>query len=85
MNLTDFLMWVGIGLVAGFLAGQVTKGKGFGLFGNLVVGIVGAVIGGVVFEAVGLAATGLLGRVICAFVGAVVLVWIVGLVSNSKK
>ena len=85
MELKDFLLWVVIGVVAGFLAGQAMKGQGFGFFGNLVIGIVGAVIGGWVFGAVGLRSTGFLGHVICAFVGAVLLVWIIGLVTKTKS
>ena len=51
MNIILFLL---IGLVAGWLAGKIMKGKGFGLVGNLVVGVVGAFIGGFVFNALDL-------------------------------
>ena len=44
------LAWLVVGLVAGWLAGQVTKGGGFGLIGNLVIGLIGAFIGGLVFS-----------------------------------
>jgi uncharacterized membrane protein YeaQ/YmgE (transglycosylase-associated protein family) len=70
MDLVWFLL---IGLVAGWLAGQLTKGKGFGLVGNLAVGVIGAVIGGFLFRLVGLAAYGLLARLLLATVGAMVL------------
>jgi uncharacterized membrane protein YeaQ/YmgE (transglycosylase-associated protein family) len=80
MSLLWFLI---IGLVAGWLAGQVMKGKGFGLIGNIVVGVVGAFIGGLVFDSLGIAAYGLLGSLIAAFVGAVILVWLVSLIKKA--
>jgi uncharacterized membrane protein YeaQ/YmgE (transglycosylase-associated protein family) len=65
-----------IGLAAGWLAGQIMKGQSFGLAGNLIVGIVGAILGGFLFRLVGLAAVGLLGSLIAATVGAIVLLFI---------
>jgi uncharacterized membrane protein YeaQ/YmgE (transglycosylase-associated protein family) len=62
-----------IGIVAGWLAGQISKGSGFGLIGNLIVGIIGAVIGGLLFGLLGFQATNTLGRLISATVGAIVL------------
>jgi uncharacterized membrane protein YeaQ/YmgE (transglycosylase-associated protein family) len=74
MNLLWFLL---IGLAAGWLAGQIWKGRGFGLVGNLVVGVVGAVLGGFLFGLLGLVALGLLGSLITATVGALLLLWLV--------
>lgn len=74
-SLLGFLL---IGLVAGWLAGQIMKGKGFGLAGNLVIGIIGAMLGGVLFRFVGLASRGALGSLVTATVGAVVLLWVAG-------
>jgi uncharacterized membrane protein YeaQ/YmgE (transglycosylase-associated protein family) len=68
MNIVWFIL---IGIAAGWLAGQSTKGRSFGLLGNLVVGIVGSVVGGLLFGLLGLPATGLLGELIVATVGAV--------------
>ena len=73
LELIYFLL---VGLAAGWLAGQFMKGRGFGLVGNLVVGVIGAVLGGFLFRLVGLAATGLLGSLICATVGAIVLLFL---------
>ncbi len=67
----DFVWFILIGIAAGWLAGQFTKGGSFGLIGNLVVGVIGSVVGGLLFGLLGLAATGLLGRLIVATVGAV--------------
>lgn len=80
MNVVWFIL---IGLVAGFLAGAVVKGHGFGIIGNIIVGIVEAVLGGFIFSAVGLVATNLLGSLICAFGGAVVLLIIVGFIKRK--
>lgn len=67
-----------IGGIAGWLAGKLMKGGGFGLFGNIVVGIVGAVIGQFVFGLIGLTASGFIGSIVVATVGAAILLFIVG-------
>ena len=72
MKLILFLL---IGLAAGWLAGEVMKSKR-GLLGNLVIGVVGAFIGGFLGNVVGLAATGLIGALILATLGAIVLLWV---------
>jgi len=73
-----WLIWtIIIGILAGFLAGKVVKGHGMGVLLDLVVGIVGSILGGWLFAIVGLAAYGLLGRLLMAFVGAVVLLLLV--------
>lgn len=75
------LLWfLLIGLAAGFIAGKIMRGDGFGLFGNLIIGIIGAMLGGLLFGLIGLTAYGLLGQLVTATVGAVVLLWIVSLV-----
>lgn len=65
-----------IGLVAGWLAGQLTKGRDFGLVGNLIVGVVGALLGSFVFGILGIYAWGLLGRLVIATAGAVLLLYL---------
>jgi len=70
-----FIVFLIIGLVAGWLAGEIMKSKR-GLIGNLVIGVIGAMIGGFIGNLVGLAATGLLGSIILATIGAVVLLWV---------
>ena len=57
----NFILFLIIGAIAGWLAGTIMKGRGFGLLGNMVVGIVGAFVGGFLFSAVGLASYGLVG------------------------
>ena len=65
-----------IGLCAGWLAGQITKGGSFGVVNNLIVGVIGAVLGGVLFRLVGLHAYGLVGQLVIATVGALVLLYL---------
>jgi uncharacterized membrane protein YeaQ/YmgE (transglycosylase-associated protein family) len=71
MNLIMFLI---IGLAAGWLAARLMKSGG-GLATNLIVGVIGAILGGVIFRVLGLAATGAIGELISATVGAMVLIW----------
>ena len=59
-----FLWYIIIGILAGFVAGKFMRGGGFGLFTNLLVGVVGGVLGGWVFGLLGIATTGLLGSLI---------------------
>lgn len=65
-----------IGIAAGWLAGQFTQGRGFGLVQNLIIGIVGAVLGGFVFRNLGFAPIGTLGQLVSATVGALLLLWL---------
>lgn len=81
MQIVYFLL---IGALAGWLAGQMMKGRGFGVAGNMVVGIVGSILGGVLFRSLGLVPDGsLLATLITAFVGAVVLLVIVGVIKKA--
>ena len=83
MDLTSLLIFLAIGAVAGWLAGVLMKGGGFGLLGNIVIGIIGAVIGGLTFGMLGISAGGLIGSIITATVGAIILLFIVGLVKKA--
>jgi len=69
-----------VGVIAGWLAGNIMKGGGFGLIGDLVVGVVGAFIGGAVYSFLGFSAYGTIGEIIMATVGAVLLLWLLRLV-----
>jgi uncharacterized membrane protein YeaQ/YmgE (transglycosylase-associated protein family) len=68
------LLWIISGIVAGWLTGLVMKGRGYGLLGNLVIGLLGGIIGGWLFSLFGLAARGWLGDIVVALIGGVVLV-----------
>lgn len=78
------LLWtLIIGAIAGWLAGTLVKGRGFGLIVDIIVGIVGAFIGGWVFGLLGLSAWGLLGQLCMATVGAVILLVIVKAIKSA--
>ncbi|WP_018294956.1 GlsB/YeaQ/YmgE family stress response membrane protein [Mariprofundus ferrooxydans] len=76
MNLVIFLL---IGAVAGWIAGNLTKGGGFGLIGNMAIGVIGAFIGKFVFGFLGFSFAGAVGTLMAAILGAVILIFIVGL------
>ena len=79
-----YLIWqVLIGIFAGWLAGQIMRGQGYGVLIDLALGIVGSILGGLVFGLLGLAAYGLMGRLVTATAGAVMLIWIVRQVRKS--
>ena len=82
MNIPYWLYFILIGLLAGWLAGRIMKGHGFGLLGNLVVGVVGAWLGSFLFNLFNLSPYGTLGMIVTATVGAIVLLYVVGLVKK---
>jgi uncharacterized membrane protein YeaQ/YmgE (transglycosylase-associated protein family) len=80
----NFLWYILIGLCAGWLAGQLVKGGGFGVVGDIVVGVIGAVLGGYLFSLLGVSTGGgLLGSLIVATIGAVVLLFGIRLVKSA--
>ena len=79
-----FLGWILIGLIAGWLAGKVTRGRGFGLIADLFLGLIGAVIGGWIFGRLGVQSFGFIGGLAAATVGAVILVALARLFSGSR-
>ena len=83
ISLSSVIIWLLIGLIAGWLAGEVTRGVGFGTIGNIIIGIVGAVLGGVLLGAVGIDPGGFVGEVLQAFIGALVLLALVSVVRRS--
>ncbi|MBD2460950.1 GlsB/YeaQ/YmgE family stress response membrane protein [Oscillatoria sp. FACHB-1407] len=82
----DLLTWLIVGLIAGLLASVVAGGVGYGLLGDIVVGIVGAFVGGWLFQQLGLATpfAGLAGTIFVAFIGAVVLLFVLHLLQRSR-
>ena len=80
MNLILFLI---IGGVAGWLAGLIMKGRGFGILANIGIGIVGSFLGGFVFRLLGLAAKGAVGGMVTATVGAGLLLAIVSAIKKA--
>ncbi len=72
-----WLWFLIIGGIAGWLAGKITRGSGFGLLGDMIVGVFGALLGGFLFGLLGLASFSLLGSLITATVGAIIFLYIV--------
>jgi uncharacterized membrane protein YeaQ/YmgE (transglycosylase-associated protein family) len=80
----EFIWFIIIGLVAGWLAGVIMKGGGFGVIGDIVVGILGALIGGWLFTRLGASTGGgLLGAIIVATIGAIILIFVVRLFKRA--
>lgn len=82
-SMESILLTLAIGLLAGYLGSLIMKGKGLGLILNLVVGLVGALLGGWVFGLLGVGGGGLLWQIISATIGAVILLWIISLVRKK--
>jgi uncharacterized membrane protein YeaQ/YmgE (transglycosylase-associated protein family) len=81
MDVTTILITLAIGAVAGWLAGIVVKGGGFGLIGDIIIGIIGAVVGGFVFSKFGVSiGAGIVNDIITATIGAVILLFVIGLI-----
>jgi uncharacterized membrane protein YeaQ/YmgE (transglycosylase-associated protein family) len=80
VSLVYFLL---IGLAAGWIAGQITKGQSFGLVNDLIVGVVGAILGGFLFGLAGLGSTNIIGSLITATVGAIVFLFILRAIKNK--
>mgnify|MGYP001014794464 FL=1 len=78
-----WIWWIIIGAVAGWLAGKLMRGGGFGFLVNLLVGIAGGVIGGWVFGLLGITAGGDIGSLVTALVGAILLLWIISLFKRA--
>ncbi len=73
-----------IGILAGWLAGKLMRGGGYGLIGDLVLGLVGGVVGGWIFAQLHVAGPpGAIGSLVTATVGAIVLVWITHLIRHA--
>ena len=70
----DIIVFLLVGLIAGCFAGSIMKFKGIGLIGNMVIGIIGAFLGGYLFDLVGFFwIAGLIGSIVKATIGAVIL------------
>ena len=79
-----YLIWVVvIGMLAGWLAGEITKGRGFGLIGDLIVGVIGSLLGSFVFGLLGIYASSLVGRLILAVIGAILLLYLIRFIRRA--
>ncbi len=81
MDLQGLIILLIVGAIAGWLAGVIMKGYGFGLIGNIIVGILGAVVAGWLLPRLGISlGAGYVGWIINAVIGAVILLFVIGLV-----
>ena len=84
MDLQALIIWLVVGAIAGWLAGMVVKGSGYGLIGDIVVGILGGLIAGWLLPQVGIViGSGIIAAIIDAFIGAVILLIALRLVKRA--
>jgi uncharacterized membrane protein YeaQ/YmgE (transglycosylase-associated protein family) len=84
--IVGFIVWILVGAVAGWLAGLVVKGGGFGFFANAVLGIVGAAVAGYVLPRLGFfLGHGLIGQILHAAIGSVIILVILSLVPRLSR
>ena len=83
----DIITWLIVGLVAGVLASIVMGGTGYGIIGDIIIGIVGAFVGGWLFRQLGVSSPfgGLAGTIFVAFICAVVLLFILRLIRGGGR
>jgi uncharacterized membrane protein YeaQ/YmgE (transglycosylase-associated protein family) len=76
MTLQSLVLFLVLGALAGWISGLITKGSGFGVAGNIIVGIIGAFLGGFVFGLLGISAHSFIGQLLFAVAGALIFVWL---------
>jgi len=86
MTLSVLLIWIVIGLIAGWLASAVVGG-GYGLVGDIIVGVVGSFLGGIIFSQLHIAVpfAGIAGTIFVAFIGAVALLLLLRLIARGRE
>ena len=83
--LLTLVWWIIVGLIAGALAGMVMRGGGFGIVGDIIVGILGAIIDGFLAGLLGIGSSNIIVSIIIAFIGACILIAILRAVSGSRR
>ena len=76
------IWWIIVGLIAGWAAGKIMKGGGYGVVADIVLGILGAIIGGWVVGMLGLGGGGMIWSILVAILGAVLLIWLTRLIKR---
>ena len=77
------IWWIVVGLIAGWAAGRIMKGGGYGAIADILLGIVGAVIGGWVVGLLGFGAGGLIWSILVAILGATILIWVARMIKKT--
>ena len=83
MDTQSLILFLVIGLVAGWLASRIMKGKGFGLIGDLIIGVIGAILGGWLFGFLGITVGGIIGSLVTALVGAIVFLYLLRIIKRA--
>jgi uncharacterized membrane protein YeaQ/YmgE (transglycosylase-associated protein family) len=83
MDTQSLIMFLVIGLIAGWLASRIMRGGGFGLVGDLIVGVIGAVLGGWLFGLLGITLGGIFGALLTALIGAIILLYLIRLIKRA--
>jgi uncharacterized membrane protein YeaQ/YmgE (transglycosylase-associated protein family) len=78
------IAWIVVGLISGYLAGQVMKGGGYGVLGDIVVGLVGAVLGGFLVGYFATGTAGFVGSIVVSFVGACLFIALVRAIGGRR-
>lgn len=76
------IWWIIVGLIAGWAAGKIMKGGGYGVVADIVLGILGAILGGWVVGMLGLGGGGMIWSILVAILGAVILIWLTRLIKR---
>jgi uncharacterized membrane protein YeaQ/YmgE (transglycosylase-associated protein family) len=84
INVVPLIVACVIGGVAGFLAGQIVKGHGFGVLGNIIVGVVGSLIFGYLFGSLNLLGNAFVDSILGGTIGAVILLFLIGLIKKAS-
>jgi uncharacterized membrane protein YeaQ/YmgE (transglycosylase-associated protein family) len=84
MSTEHLLLFLVIGILAGFVAGKIMKGSGFGLVGDLIIGVIGSFIGVWVFGLLGISSGGIIGLLVAAIVGALILLYVIRLAKRGR-
>jgi len=80
------LLWIIlVGFVAGWIVGHLTRGRGFGLLGDIIVGILGSWVGSFIFGLTGIAAYNTIGSILMSVVGALALLFLISLIRSSRS
>ena len=77
------IWWIVVGLIAGWAAGKIMKGGGYGVIADIILGILGAIVGGWVVGQLGIGGGGLVWSILVSILGAVILIWITRLIKRA--
>ncbi len=85
MHIQSLLLFLLIGAIAGWLSGLITRGGGFGIVWNVIIGTIGALIGGFLFKFFEIRVSGFIGSLITATAGAIILLMLIGLMLKKRR